>query len=34
MLYHALSLLLSSCASHVRVAAAGEVAKNKKDLRR
>jgi len=27
MLYHALSLLLSSCTSHVRVAAAGEVAK-------
>jgi len=30
----ALSLLLSSCASCVRVAAAGEVAKNKKYLRR
>jgi len=27
MLYHALSLLPSSCASHFRVAAAGEVAK-------
>jgi len=27
MLYHALSLLLSSYASHIRVAAAGEVAK-------
>jgi len=34
MLYHALSLLLSPCASRVRVAAAGEVAKNKKHLRR
>jgi len=29
-----LTLLLSTCASHVRVAAAGEVAKNKKHLRR
>jgi len=29
-----LSLLLSSCASRVRVASAGEVAKNKKQLRR
>jgi len=29
-----LCLLLSSCASRVRVAAAGEVAKNKKHLRR
>jgi len=29
-----LSLLFSSCGSHVRVAAAGEVAKNKKHLRR
>jgi len=29
MLYHAFSLLLSSCASCVRVAVAGEVAKNK-----
>jgi len=30
MLYYALSLLLSSCASRVRVAAAGDVAKNKR----
>jgi len=29
-----LSLLLSSCASCVRVAAAGEIAKNKKHLKR
>jgi len=29
-----LSRLLSSCVSHVRVAAAGEVLKNKKHLRR